>query len=173
MSNDEARLQIPDPREGRGPRKRRSETILNPRRSKSPRPAPPEADDNERVDEGVGRSPLAKGLQPSSMDDDEHPVSNESKQDGSQIAIKDGDGAPGDDITAIMQQFKALRLHKRKEKIDVPKNIRRRKKVECSTCKKLSKPGRHCMWCDEPLNNDEGDEKDKKTIELSGGRQVA
>lgn len=172
MSNDEAYLQIPGPREGRGPRKRRSETILNTRRSKSPRQA--ETDDNERADEEVDHTPLAKSLQSAPLNNDEHLVSKEPEQDGSHIAIEDGDEAQGDDILAIWEQMKVLRLQNKEEKIEEEvfrsKTIRRRKKVECPTCKKLSKPGRRCMWCDKPLNNDKGDEKDKETIDLSGGR---
>ncbi|RTE67964.1 hypothetical protein BHE90_017659, partial [Fusarium euwallaceae] len=91
MSNDEAYLQIP---KERGPRKRRSETILNPRRSKSPRQA--KTDDNERAnssrtaDEEFDHTPVAKSLQSAPLNNDEHLVSEDPEQDRSQIAIKDG-----------------------------------------------------------------------------------
>ncbi|RSL53933.1 hypothetical protein CEP51_014805 [Fusarium floridanum] len=81
MSNDEAYLQIP---KGRGPRKRRSETILNPGRSKSPRQA--KTDENERAnnsrkaDKEVDRTPLARNLQPAAPNN-EHLVSEELEQD--------------------------------------------------------------------------------------------
>ncbi|KAJ3469807.1 hypothetical protein MRS44_003872 [Fusarium solani] len=156
MSNGEAYLQIPDPREGRGPRKRGSETILNTRRSKSPRQARTDdnerADDNKRADEEVDHTPLAKSLQSAPLNNDEHLVSKEPEQDGSHIAIEDGDEAQGDDILAIWEQMKVLRLQDKEEKIEEEvfrsKTIRRRKKVECPT------------W----------DEKDKEMIDLSGGR---
>ncbi|RSL60291.1 hypothetical protein CEP53_005470 [Fusarium sp. AF-6] len=78
MSNDEAYLQIP---KERGPRKRRSETILNPGRSKSPRQA--KTDENERAnnsrkaDKEVNHTPVIKSLQSAPPDNYKHPVSKE------------------------------------------------------------------------------------------------
>ncbi|RSL80667.1 hypothetical protein CDV31_017106 [Fusarium ambrosium] len=109
MSNDEAYLRVPNHREGRGLRKRKSDTILSPGRSKSPRQAKADenerADDNRRTDGGVDDTLPAKSLQSAPPSNDEHLVSEEPEQDGSQTRLE-VDDEPRDD--GDMDQLMAI-----------------------------------------------------------------
>lgn len=165
MSKDEAYLQILDPREGRGLRKRSSETILNTgRRTKSPRPAPPEADDNERVDERVDHNPLAKGLQPASMDDDYRSISKEPEQDDNQSDLEVDDRTRDDgDMNQIIEGLKKLRCEKIRRRREVVDFVEQKRVKEwCFVCQKF----RHtvdgsCIDCRQPIGDYEKSHKDE------------
>ncbi|RTE69477.1 hypothetical protein BHE90_016137 [Fusarium euwallaceae] len=162
MSNDEAYLRVPNHREGRGLRKRKSDTILSPGRSKSPRQAKADenerADDNRRTDGGVDDTLPAKSLQSAPPSNDEHLVSEEPEQDGSQTRLE-VDDEPRDDgdmdqLMASLKDLKFENMDRRKKAIKFVKQ--NRDKTWCPICQKF----RHtasgcCIECREPICDSE------------------